>query len=61
MRYETHYNSELSIMNRELHEEEQELVSSMVIDMISAYRMSIRQAEGDVDAARSASATRAVK
>ena len=47
-------------MNKELKLEEKEMTRRMSIDMISAYRMSVRQAEGDKDKVRSQSATKAV-
>ena len=47
-------------MNKELKLEEKEMNRHMSIDMISAYRMSVRQAEGDKDKVRSQSATKAV-
>ena len=49
VRYEKYYKNELSTMNKELKLEEKEMTRHMSIDMISAYRMSVRQAEGDKD------------
>jgi len=57
VRYEKYYQNELSIMNKELKLEEKEITRHMSIDMISAYRMSVRQAESDKDKVRSESAT----
>jgi len=60
VRYENYYKMDIRIMEKELMKDDYDQVEYTSVDMVNAFRMSVRQAENDKDETRSRSATQAV-